>query len=105
MFKATKAAVFKIEVGTTGSSTRITYEVGFLDDAGVVHGLMKHDVNFETSPEIGAAATGLVRALNNHATQLHFVGAPTEVLVPASNGGLSELLGPSAVSDESDEPA
>lgn len=105
-FKGTKVGIFTASLETNGIASLIKYEAGFLDDEGVVHGLMTHQISVNATPGIESAVTQLIKELTVHATSAHFTGAPASgsALVSAQEGGLSAALGNGSVLGRSDEP-
>lgn len=103
-FKGTRVGVFSAALETNGIASFVKYEVGFLGEDGVVHGLITHKISVNTTPAVEAAVTSLIKALTAHATETHFDGAPHVGLVSAQEGGLSAALGVESVLNRSDEP-
>lgn len=56
---------------------RVSFDLVFADDEGVVHAHMKHSL-IEPPASIRAAAAELLSAISDHAHEIHFGEAPRE---------------------------
>ncbi len=85
----------------------VDYEIAFVGEDGVTHGLMRHSIPVEADAEIAAKANAFVTALINRAAAIHFVSpasSDASSTAPQKDKvhGIAEALG--AAATETDEP-
>lgn len=102
-FKGSRLGVNSVTM--TGST--ITYEIAFIGEDGVTHGLMRHSIPAEADSEIAAKADAFITALIKRAASIHFSqpadsGGPQDLAPQKGTYGIAEALG--AAGAETDEP-
>lgn len=102
-FKGTRVGVSKVEIGTS----TLTYEILFVDQDGVTHGMMRHSIPLDGESAISKKAEELSTLLIDRAARIHFsrpsgVDASDPFVSGESSGGIGEALG--ATGTPSDEP-
>lgn len=99
-FKGSRVGVAKATI----ENTTLTYEIQFVDEDGVVHGLMRHGIPLDNESEISLKANELLDALRKRAESMHFASPMSGALPSAIGGprGIAESLG--TASQTSDEP-
>jgi hypothetical protein len=99
-YKGSRVGVTKATI----ENTSLTYEIQFVDEDGVVHGIMRHGVPLDNESEISLKANELLDILRKRAEGMHFA-SPTDGALPSAIGGprgIGESLGNTG--QTSDEP-
>lgn len=98
-FKGTRIGINSV----TLSGASIAYEITFVDEDGVTHGVMRHSIPVDADPDISAKADAFVTALIQRAAAVHF--STPDRATPSTQGttyDLATALGASG--SEADEP-
>jgi len=90
-YKGSRVGITK----TTIENTTLVYEVQFVDEDGVVHGIMRHGVPLDNESEISIKTNELLDVLRKRAEAFHFASPASGVLPSAIGGprGIAESLG------------
>lgn len=92
----------------TMQGSTISYEIAFIGEDGVTHGLMRHSIPAEADPVIAEKADAFITALIRRAASIHFsqpaadTSGPRDLAPQGSTYGIAEALG--AAGTETDEP-
>lgn len=100
-FRGTRIGINSV----TLSGTTISYEIAFIGEDMVTHGLMRHTIPLDANPEIAKTADALITMLIARAAMIHFAQPTNSDGVPVTQKGsygIAEALG--HVSAETDEP-
>lgn len=100
-FRGTRLGLRKLAL----NDSVLSYEVAYVSEDGVVHGLMEHSLMVGAETEIDSKIDELCTLLLKKAAALHFDSPEStnrgELLTGRSHGGLRESLeDPSQASDE-----